>query len=115
LTTATFRWPRRSEVFEAARRWALLAAAQNAPIKRIGVIGSFADGRFGVGSDLDLIVLLDGCDEPFGSRLPNLDDRGLPVPADILIYTEAELAAMRGQGRRLAKLIEESAEWLFVR
>ena len=39
---------------------------------------------------LDIILLVEGSDDPFESRSARWDTTGLPVPADVLVYTRDE-------------------------
>lgn len=58
-----------------------------------------------MGSDLDLIVVVKGSGLPFERRGLDFAVTALPVPADLLVYTEAEWQTLKGQpgfGRRLA-------------
>ncbi|MFW6162635.1 MAG: nucleotidyltransferase family protein [Planctomycetota bacterium] len=77
----------------------------------VGCFGSYARGDWGVGSDLDLVIIIEDSDEPFERRYAqwNLDD--LPVPADVLTYTLAEWDAMDPSSRFRARLDRE-AQWL---
>ncbi len=47
-------------------------------------------GNWGVGSDLDIIVIVERSPEPFERRAACWDTLELPAPADLLIYTAAE-------------------------
>jgi Zn-dependent peptidase ImmA (M78 family) len=42
-----------------------------------------------------------------------LAELGLPVPADLVIYTEAEWEQMRAEARRFARTVEAEAVWLY--
>jgi len=97
------RWPERATVLAAARAWAAAAARTHDDIRRVAVFGSYARNDEGVGSDLDLLVEVESSDVPRVARLLDLTCAGLPVPADILVFTTAELAALRAAGRRLAR------------
>jgi hypothetical protein len=65
-----------------------------------------------VGSDLDLIAILEASDEPFERRALAWNLLPLPVPAEILIYTRAEWDKLRQQGGRFIRAIESEARWL---
>ncbi len=54
------------------------------------VFGSCARGDWGVGSDLDIVVVLRSSDVAFTRRALAVDATALPVPADVLVYTVAE-------------------------
>jgi predicted nucleotidyltransferase len=64
-------------------------------ITHIGYFGSYARGDWGVGSDIDLVVILRDADEPFEHRAMKLDTSPLPVPADVLVYTEGEWETLK--------------------
>ena len=50
----------------------------------IAYFGSYARLDYGYGSDLDLVIVLDG--PPHTLDAPYLFDPDLPVPADVLVY-----------------------------
>jgi predicted nucleotidyltransferase len=64
-------------------------------IIQLGYFGSFAKDNWGVGSDLDLIVIIQDSSIPFERRPLAWDFDTLPVPTDILIYTMKEWQDMR--------------------
>lgn len=99
LSSPVLRWPDARTVMDAARRWAATAARARADVVRIGCFGSYVRGDWGVGSDLDIVVVLDRSDVPFERRAAEWDTTSLPVPADILVYTSAEWRRLcRGPG-----------------
>ena len=111
LSSSVLKWPDGDSVRAAARKWALDLLAKNHRVKQVGFIGSYATGREGVGSDLDLVVVLDGSLFPFERRRALVDTSTLPVPADLLIYTEGELREILGRGDRFAKELREHGVW----
>jgi predicted nucleotidyltransferase len=98
----------------AVRRWAEKVSAEKADVLRIGYFGSYARGDWGVGSDLDLIAIVDRSDKPMERRGAGFDTTQLPVPSDLLIYTAEEWQRMRDQGRFGRTLVEE-AVWVYER
>ena len=90
LNSRVLKWPDAAAVDTAARRWAGELAAREPEITRVGYFGSYARGDWGVGSDLDLVVLLARSDEPFHRRGAGWDTSSLLVPVDLLIYTKEE-------------------------
>lgn len=106
------RWPGRPEVLLAFERWARELLGRHPEILRVGCFGSYARGDAGVGSDLDVVIVVAHTDQPFPERLPEVTDDGLPVPADILVYTEGELARMRDEGRRFVRELDGMARWV---
>lgn len=54
------------------------------------IFGSYDRGNWGVGSDLDLIVVVDVSERPFETRSAEGDSTGLPVSPDLFVYTAEE-------------------------
>jgi predicted nucleotidyltransferase len=106
------KWPDRETVDAAARRWAERQKALRPKLLRLGYFGSYARGDWGVGSDLDLIALVEHSDLPFHERPLAWDLTPLPVPADILVYTESEWQRLEREGGRFAATIRIEAVWL---
>lgn len=68
-----------------------------------------------MGSDLDLVAVVRGTDIPFTQRSLAWDLSGLPVPADLRVYTEREWRDLMRQGGRFARMLETEAVWILVR
>ncbi|MGF1614151.1 MAG: nucleotidyltransferase domain-containing protein [Gammaproteobacteria bacterium] len=115
LTSSVLKWPTHSEVDAAARRWALSEAARHPEVQRIGYFGSYARGDWGVGSDLDLIAIVDTASEAFPDRPLSWSLTPLLIPAQILIYTRAEWQRLQGQGSRFARDLKHDTVWIYVR
>lgn len=113
LTSPVLRWPDAATVDAAVRRWAAEAGAQRPEVSRIAYFGSYARGDWGVGSDLDILVLVNSSEAPFARRSAGWDATGLPVPADVLVYTVEEWRAIAG--RRFHDVIEREAVWVLDR
>jgi predicted nucleotidyltransferase len=95
-------------------RWAQQVARERPEVLRIGYFGSYARGDWGVGSDVDLVLIVDRADEPFVRRGASWDATDLPVPADLLVYTKAEWEALLGRGRFGRSLAAETV-WVYAR
>lgn len=108
------RWPDAATVVSAAKQWAEALAARHPELLRAGYFGSYARGNWGVGSDLDLVVIVERTDQPFPLRSAAFDTGTLPVPADVLVYTEAEWEALGRRGGFGATLHREVI-WLYER
>ncbi|MDO8665500.1 MAG: nucleotidyltransferase domain-containing protein [Gemmatimonadales bacterium] len=63
--------------------------------------GSYARGDWGVGSDLDVVMIVDDSPEPFERRAARWDATRLPVPADVLVYTRAEWERLSARPREV--------------
>ncbi|GAB4445789.1 MAG: hypothetical protein Kow0031_28320 [Anaerolineae bacterium] len=81
-------------------------------MRRLGYFGSYARGDWGVGSDLDLVAIVAESSVPFERRALAWDLSQLPVPAELMVYTEAEWQAMQASGSRFARMLVEEAVWL---
>ena len=61
-------------------------------IEEIVVFGSFADGTWAPGSDLDVFLVLSGADRAVRDRVPSYLPGAFPVPVDVFPFTRAEMA-----------------------
>ncbi len=114
LNSSVLKWPDVGQVHEAINCWAEDAALQQPGVLRIGYFGSYARGDWGVGSDLDIVIVVKGSDVPFISRASCWDTSELPVPADVLVYTESEWRRM-DDGSRFSKMLNRETIWVYNR
>jgi predicted nucleotidyltransferase len=84
-------------------------------VLRIGYFGSYARGSASVGSDLDLVAVVTDSGDRFERRAVTWDTTSLLVPADLLVYTEAEWNRLLPNGHGLGRTLHEDTRWLFVR
>ena len=104
------RWPSAESVLEGARRWALALLDAEPGVREVGVLGSYVRGEAGFGSDLDLVVVrADATPRP---GLLGADVDALPVPADVLHYTESSFADVLALGGRMATVLQGEVVWL---
>lgn len=97
-------------VLAAAAEWAHHVASTGVDVCAIGFFGSYARGDWGVGSDLDMVVVVkDACDSAEQRSLA-FDVTSLPVPVDLLVYTESEWDRLRISGM---KRPADEMVWLF--
>lgn len=82
-------------------------------VVRVGYAGSYARGDWGVGSDLDIVLVLDVAKEPFERRAVRFDTNTIPVPCDLLVYTESEWSGMKAETPP-RKIVTE-AKWVQIR
>jgi predicted nucleotidyltransferase len=99
---------------QAARAFAAQAAARDERVVKVGLFGSYARGTEGVGSDLDLVVVVRETDEPFERRALAYDATALPVPAEVLVYTVEEWERMAAEGG-FPQTLARDVVWLFER
>jgi len=107
------KWPDERIVDSAVRDWAQSIARQRGDVIRIGYFGSYARGDWGVGSDLDLVIIVERSNLPFERRAIEWDVTRLPVPADTLVYTREEWQSLDRRGRFWLTLARE-AVWVYT-
>ncbi|MDD5675704.1 MAG: nucleotidyltransferase domain-containing protein [Chitinivibrionales bacterium] len=110
LNSCVLKWPDRPSVISALQNWATRLKAQNAEIIKIGFFGSYARDDWGVGSDIDIIMIVSSSNLPFEKRSAIIDTTALPIAADLLVYTENEWKKMKESGFYRKVMLE--AEWL---
>jgi predicted nucleotidyltransferase len=72
------------------REWTTRHSASHPELRRAGFFGSYASQSWGPGSDVDVILTVTHSALPFHRRPVEWPLEELAVPADTLIYTEAE-------------------------
>ena len=112
LSGSVQRWPAAAEVLEQAGRWAALQRSGHPDLVAVGVFGSYGRGTAGVGSDLDLLVILQHCDEPIWDRLRRWDTRALPLACDLLVYSQEEWRSLPRWNPKLAEALLRDTRWL---
>ena len=112
LSTAVLKWPDKKAVDSACREWAVRTCESHASVLAIGYFGSYADGTWGVGSDLDVVVLVKDSAQPFERRAGDFDTSSLPVSTDLLVYTENEWAHLKSSQTRFSRMLAEQTMWI---
>ena len=115
LSSSVLRWPDRAAVDAAVRAWAAEEAHRHPGLLCLGYFGSYARGDCGVGSDVDLVAVMEASSEPFERRALSWDLDPLPVPADLLVYTRDEWERMASGGSRFARTLAAETVWVFGR
>jgi predicted nucleotidyltransferase len=114
LSSSVLKWPNKQVVDSAVRIWAEKVSEERKNVQRIGYFGSYARDDWGVGSDLDILVILDSSDKPMERRASGWDTKALPVPSDLLIYTIDEWEKLK-DARRLGRTLLREAVWIYER
>lgn len=99
LTSSVHSWPTAETVRSAVAEWGEALLETHSRVQRVGVFGSYARGDWGVGSDLDVVVLVDEAEVPFLERPSSFDTLSLPVPVDLLVYTIEEWRRLEEENR----------------
>jgi len=108
------KWPDRRTVEQALAAWASREQPRHPGLVRLGWFGSYARGDAGVGSDLDLVAVVESSAEPFERRALAWDLSQLPVPAEILVYTRDEWQRLEREDGRFARVLRRDARWLLA-
>jgi len=99
-------------VLAAVRQWAAVQARVHPELLRVGLFGSYARGDHGVGSDVDLVAVVRSAREPALTRASLWATEDLPVPADLLVYTEEEWRDRVARGDRFARMLQDEVIWV---
>jgi hypothetical protein len=110
-SSAVLRWPDRNDVLKKARTWAETTGRGNRSVIGIYCYGSITGERWGVGSDLDILIEVGASTGPFEKRSLEFSIPDCGVPVDMSVYTTSELDAFRREGRRF---IDEFDRWSIV-
>jgi uncharacterized protein len=114
LDSCVLKWPDPIEVLAALAEWAEVVAKPNRNIVRVGYIGSYAKGDWGVGSDIDVVLVLRESVKTFAQRSASFDLNTLPVPVDLLVYNLAEWEQICRPESRFGRELS-AAKWVLVR
>lgn len=113
LTSPVLIWPDRDQVDTAVRSWGAALMRSTPAVLRVGYFGSYARGNWGVGSDLDIVVIMKECELPPERRGLTFDTiTSLPVPVDLLVYTREEWEQLRAEGAAFIRGIEAEVVWV---
>ena len=106
-------WLRRDAVVAAARAWGAALKASRSNVVRVGYFRSCARGDWGVGSDLDLVLILGECDEPALRRGLAFDTlNGFPAPVDLLVYTQDEWRRLEAEKSPFVRRLNAEVRWV---
>jgi len=112
LTASVLRWPDAKTVREALRSWASAVSQADGDVQAIGYFGSYARGDWGVGSDLDVLIIVAHSDTLFERRSLRWDTTSLPVPVDLLVYTQAEWRRLNRRGK-FGRVLQQEIVWSY--
>ena len=113
LNSSVLKWPDKRTIDQAIRNWIDKEKEQHPELISLGYFGSYARGNWGVGSDLDIVGIIDESNIPFEKRALSWDLSELPVPAEIILYTKKEWAQFKSEGRRFIKTLLNETVWIF--
>lgn len=113
LNSSVLKWPDEKSVVNSLKEWVEEIAKSQRDIKKVGYFGSYSRGDWGVGSDLDVIIVMKNTAIPFDKRSEKWDLSKIPVPVDLLIYTEDEIEKMKNSNAKFYKIVEEEVKWIY--
>ena len=113
LSSSVLKWPDQRSVHQAVAAWAKRLAQRQPGVLRVGYFGSYTRQDWGVGSDLDLVVILDTVSVPFEQRAVDLDLASIPVPVDPLVYSKEEWQALTAAQGKFIRAIQSEAVWVY--
>ncbi|WP_397546422.1 nucleotidyltransferase domain-containing protein [Rhodothermus marinus] len=96
---------------EAALQALVESLRQNEEVLAVVCFGSWAHGEAGVGSDVDVLVVLRDSDRPLLERIDRYRPETFPVDLDLFPYTLAEIR----QGQPLARTALQTGTVLWAR
>lgn len=114
LDSPLFRWPDADQVSSSVGAWAHLLQERRKDVLAIAIVGSYARGDWGVGSDLDLLIILRESDQPFWDRQLEFDFSDLILPAEALIFSRSEWEQLEKEPNRFFRETIEHAKWVYV-
>lgn len=68
-----------------------------------------------MGSDVDLLAIVERSDRPFAERRLDSALEGLPVSADLLVYTAKEGEALMREGAPFVRRLAAETVWVWGR
>jgi uncharacterized protein len=110
--SSVLKWPTKGEVDRSARRWLEQVFDAHKELVAGGYFGSYARDDWGVGSDLDLLLIVAASELPFTRRGLAFDTLSLPVPADLVVYTEVEWRRLLEEGNPFVCRLERETVWV---
>jgi predicted nucleotidyltransferase len=113
LNSSILKWPDAGAVRDAVILWAKSEVPKHPDLLRLGYFGSYARGDWGVGSDLDLIAIVSESAQPFERRSLSWSLVALPVPSDLVVYTEKEWDSLQERGGRFVRTLARETVWLW--
>lgn len=114
LSSSVLAWPDARTVDDAVRQWATRVGAQDPSVSRIGYFGSYARGDWGVGSDLDVVVVVEDGADATRRGASAWDMTVLPVPTDLLVFTVSQWQALVPQSR-MGRMLRDETIWVYVK
>lgn len=120
LNSSVLKWPDAQTVDQAVQEWAAEVIEERADVLRIGYIGSYARGDWGVRSDLDIVLLVEEHEQPRWRRgvewdLSSLTPMALLTPLAPQLSKTAACATSTVRSRRETQPLRAMRSVLWAR
>jgi predicted nucleotidyltransferase len=113
FSSAVLKWPDRESVLASARAWARELRDRDPAVRAVWCVGSYARNDWGVGSDIDIIIILTDSPLTREQRYIKYHSTVFPVPCDLWVHTQAEWDRMAEHSPMLrARLDREKLDLL---
>lgn len=117
LNSSIMKWPNRHQVHTAMSQWVEQldnTTPDNAAstLLSAGYFGSYAQDNAGVGSDLDIVIIVTESHLPFNHRYNIWDFSTIPVPVEAQVYTVHEWQQLPARQPRFYKTLVEETCWI---
>lgn len=109
LNSSVLKWPDRATVHRALEDWAERLQDTHPRVQQVGYFGSYARGDWGVGSDVDVVLVVEEGSVSDTIQGADVDITELPVPADVLVYTADEWETLQG---RMCEVLQQEVVWV---
>ena len=108
--SARVRYAEPETIRKAVRDYARNIRGGHPEVRSIRWFGSWVRGDAGVGSDVDLCIIVDRCDKSRRDRMMDFLPRVFPVGIDLFVYTLSEFDALRMEHPRMRMAIDIGIE-----
>ena len=108
--SARVRYAEPETIRKAVRDYARNIRDDHPEVRSIRWFGSWVSGDAGVGSDVDLCIIVDKSDKSRRDRMMDFLPLVFPVGIDLFIYTPPEFDALRAEHPSMRKAIDNGLE-----
>ena len=113
LNSSIMKWPNRTQVHSTILQWIEQFAEADSKLAAAGYFGSYARDEAGVGSDLDVIMIVTENSLPFERRYNLWDFSSVPVPVEAQVYTVEEWKRLPLRQPRYYETLVRETCWLY--
>lgn len=111
LNSPVIKWPDKTLVDKTFRKWVDNQTSSHDELIGAGYYGSYARNDWGVGSDLDIVLIVNSIKGPNNKRTLNWDCSALPVAVDLTVYTKGEWEQIQQSDSKFANTLRQQMVW----